>query len=104
MDSVPCESQWCDKKILLPASCLMHFNEYASSLSTQGGTADNQYYLAAMTLKTSQDKSNGAMIAGIGTKYECKLGVIDEQLINFHFGRLVGCRQLRHVVFNPFLV
>ena len=42
---------------------------YASALSTQGNTADDEYYLAAMTLKTMQDKSNGAMIAGIGTPW-----------------------------------
>ena len=42
---------------------------YAGGLSTQNGTADNQYYLSAMTLKTMQDKSNGAMIAGIGTPW-----------------------------------
>jgi glucoamylase len=42
---------------------------YAGGLSSQNGTADNQYYLSAMTLKTMQDKSNGAMIAGIGTPW-----------------------------------
>ncbi len=42
---------------------------YANGLSTQGGTADNQYYLAAMSLKSIQDKSNGAMIAGMGTPW-----------------------------------
>jgi glucoamylase len=42
---------------------------YTSGLSTQNGTADDQYYLSAMTLKTMQDKSNGAMIAGIGTPW-----------------------------------
>jgi glucoamylase len=42
------------------------WNTYANSLSTQGGLADAQYYLAAMTLKASQDKSNGAMIAAMG--------------------------------------
>jgi glucoamylase len=45
------------------------WHNYAASLSTQNGTADNEYYLAAMTLKTMQDKSNGAMIAGIGTPW-----------------------------------
>jgi len=45
------------------------WHAYAAGLSTQGGTADNEYYLAAMTLKTMQDKSNGAMIAGIGTPW-----------------------------------
>jgi glucoamylase len=42
---------------------------YTSGLGTQNGTADNQYYLSAMTLKTMQDKKNGAMIAGIGTPW-----------------------------------
>ncbi|SAK88060.1 glucan 1,4-a-glucosidase [Caballeronia arationis] len=45
------------------------WHAYASGLSTQGGSADNEYYLAAMTLKTMQDRSNGAMIAGIGTPW-----------------------------------
>lgn len=45
------------------------WHTYAAGLSTQNGTADNEYYLAAMTLKTMQDKSNGAMIAGIGTPW-----------------------------------
>lgn len=42
---------------------------YTSGLDTQGGTADDQYYLAAMSLKSIQDKSNGAMIAGMGTPW-----------------------------------
>jgi len=42
---------------------------YAGGLSNQNGTADDQYYLSAMTLKCMQDKSNGAMIAGIGTPW-----------------------------------
>ncbi|WP_087666814.1 glycoside hydrolase family 15 protein [Caballeronia humi] len=45
------------------------WHTYTAGLSTQGGSADNEYYLAAMTLKTMQDKSNGAMIAGIGTPW-----------------------------------
>lgn len=45
------------------------WHNYAATLSTQNNTADNEYYLAAMTLKTMQDKSNGAMIAGIGTPW-----------------------------------
>ena len=45
------------------------WRDYAAGLSTQNGTADDQYYLSAMTLKTMQDKSNGAMIAGIGTPW-----------------------------------
>ena len=42
---------------------------YTSGLSTQGGLADDQYYLAAMSLNSIQDKSNGAMIAGMGTPW-----------------------------------
>ncbi|MDG3493413.1 carbohydrate-binding module family 20 domain-containing protein [Pseudanabaena catenata USMAC16] len=42
---------------------------YTQGLKNQGGRADDQYYLAAMTLKTIQDKSNGAMIAGLGTPW-----------------------------------
>ena len=45
------------------------WHDYAAGLSTQNGTADDQYYLSAMTLKTMQDKSSGAMIAGIGTPW-----------------------------------
>ncbi|XXT35045.1 glycoside hydrolase family 15 protein [Sorangium sp. So ce448] len=42
---------------------------YAAGLSSQSATADDQYYLAAMSLKAIQDKSNGAMIAGMGTPW-----------------------------------
>jgi glucoamylase len=42
---------------------------YAAGLNSQGGSADNQYYLAAMALKAIQDKGNGAMIAGMGTPW-----------------------------------
>ncbi|MBT9099719.1 hypothetical protein KFZ76_18645 [Methylovulum psychrotolerans] len=42
---------------------------YTQGLDNQGGTADNQYYLAAMTLKSIQDKSSGAMVAGPGTPW-----------------------------------
>lgn len=45
------------------------WHNYAAGLSSQNGAADDGYYLAAMTLKTMQDKSNGAMIAGIGTPW-----------------------------------
>ena len=43
--------------------------DYTKGLNNQDGKADDQYYLAAMTLKTIQDKSNGAMIAGPGTPW-----------------------------------
>lgn len=45
------------------------WHAYNNALSTQGGSADDQYYLAAMSLKSIQDKSNGAMIAGMGTPW-----------------------------------
>ena len=45
------------------------WQSYAAGLDSQGGTADDQYYLAAMSLKSVQDKSNGAMIAGMGTPW-----------------------------------
>lgn len=45
------------------------WHAYTSGLNTQGGAADDQYYLAAMALKSIQDKSNGAMIAGMGTPW-----------------------------------
>ena len=50
----------------------LYINEwvaYSQALSNQNGRADDQYYLAAMTLKSIQDKSNGAMIAGLGTPW-----------------------------------
>jgi glucoamylase len=45
------------------------WSDYANRLNNQGGSADDQYYLAAMSLKCIQDKSNGAMIAGLGTPW-----------------------------------
>lgn len=42
---------------------------YCSGLNALNGRADDQYYLAAMVLKTAQDKSNGAMVAGLGTPW-----------------------------------
>lgn len=45
------------------------WHRYAGRLSTQGGSADDRYYLAAMTLKTMQDKNTGAMVAGLGTPW-----------------------------------
>lgn len=42
---------------------------YNGGLRKLNGTADDQYYLAAMCLKSAQDKSNGAMIAGLGTPW-----------------------------------
>ena len=42
---------------------------YTGALNKQGGLADDEYYLAAMVLRSSQDKSNGAMVAGLGTPW-----------------------------------
>lgn len=42
------------------------WNAYCAGLNDQGSTADDQYYLACMTLKSVQDKDNGAMVAGLG--------------------------------------
>lgn len=42
---------------------------YTGSLDDQAGTADDQYYLSAMTLKASEDKSSGALVAGLGTPW-----------------------------------
>lgn len=47
---------------------------YCRSLNDQGGTADDQYYLACMTLKTMQDKANGAMVAGLGVPWGTSSG------------------------------
>lgn len=50
------------------------WNAYCQSLNDQGGLADDQYYLACMTLKSAQDKSNGAMVAGLGTPWGASSG------------------------------
>jgi glucoamylase len=42
---------------------------YTGGLDDQDHTADDEYFLAAMTLKCIQDKTNGAMIAGAGTPW-----------------------------------
>ena len=42
------------------------WNNYCQGLNNKNGKADDQYYLAAMTVKSSQDKSNGAIVAGLG--------------------------------------
>ena len=62
---------------------------YTTGLSDQNGQADDQYYLAAMTLKTIQDKSNGAMIAGAGTPWGENQG--DDNPAGYH---LVWARDL----------
>jgi glucoamylase len=65
------------------------WNTYANALSTQGGLADSQYYLAAMSLKTIQDKSNGAMVAGLGTPWGETQG--DGNAVGYH---LIWARDL----------
>jgi glucoamylase len=53
----------------LEAAYVQQWVTYTNSLNTQNGRADDQYYLAVMSLKAIQDKSNGAMIAGAGTPW-----------------------------------
>jgi glucoamylase len=53
----------------LQNSYVQQWNAYCAPLNDQGGTADDQYYLACMTLKSIQDKNNGAMVAGLGTPW-----------------------------------
>lgn len=45
---------------------ISEWKNYTKQLNTFGGTVDNQYYLAAMVIKASQDKTTGAMVAGLG--------------------------------------
>jgi glucoamylase len=53
----------------LESTYVDQWHTYTGALDTQNGLVDDQYYLAAMSLKTIQDKSNGAMIAGAGTPW-----------------------------------
>lgn len=62
---------------------------YCKSLNNQGNTADDQYYLACMTLKSIQDKNNGAMVAGLGVPWGTSCG--DENNGGYH---LVWARDL----------
>lgn len=48
---------------------ISQWNTYCNSLDNQSGTADEEYYVSAMTLKTSQDKASGAIVAGLGTPW-----------------------------------
>ncbi|HWW08306.1 glycoside hydrolase family 15 protein [Collimonas sp.] len=66
------------------------WHTYNNGLNTQGGTADDQYYLAAMSLKSIQDKSNGAMIAGMGTPW----GETADDTVNTGGYHLVWARDL----------
>lgn len=54
---------------LMEATYDSQWQTYADGLDDQGGTADDQYYLAAMAVKCVEDKSNEAMIAGLGTPW-----------------------------------
>jgi glucoamylase len=73
----------------IEANYKTEWNTYANALSTQNNTADAQYYLAAMSLKAIQDKSNGAMIAGLGTPWGETNG--DANPVGYH---LVWARDL----------
>ncbi|MEA5515816.1 glycoside hydrolase family 15 protein [Nodularia sp. UHCC 0506] len=55
--------------VALENTYIQEWIAYTQGLNNQKGLADDQYYLAAMTLKSIQDKSNGAMIAGLGTPW-----------------------------------
>ena len=58
----------------LQRTYIAQWRDYCQSLNDQGGTADDQYYLACMTLKSMQDKSNGAMVAGLGIPWGTSSG------------------------------
>jgi glucoamylase len=45
------------------------WNSYTNSLNTFGGTADQQYYVAAMAIKAATDKQTGAIVAGLGNPW-----------------------------------
>ncbi len=45
------------------------WNNYTNSLNTFGGSADQQYYVAAMALKAATDKATGAIVAGLGNPW-----------------------------------
>ncbi|MCT7952399.1 glucan 1,4-alpha-glucosidase [Ancylothrix sp. C2] len=55
------------KKVLTTYN--QEWENYTNRLNNFGGTADEQYYVAAMTLKASQDKDSGAMVAGLGNPW-----------------------------------
>jgi glucoamylase len=55
--------------VALEGTYTKEWEAYAKGLKDQGGLADDQYYLAAMTLKSIQDKTNGAMVAGPATPW-----------------------------------
>ncbi len=45
------------------------WNSYTNSLNTFDGTADQQYYVAAMAIKAATDKTTGAIVAGLGNPW-----------------------------------
>jgi len=45
------------------------WNSYTNSINTFGGTADQQYYVAAMAIKAATDKITGAIVAGLGNPW-----------------------------------
>ncbi len=45
------------------------WNNYTNSLNSFGGTADQQYYVAAMAIKAATDKTTGAIVAGLGNPW-----------------------------------
>jgi len=45
------------------------WNNYTNSLNSFGGTADQQYYVAAMAIKAATDKATGAIVAGLGNPW-----------------------------------
>ncbi|HTV23912.1 MAG TPA: glycoside hydrolase family 15 protein [Polyangiaceae bacterium] len=45
------------------------WQSYTRGLDDQGGEADDQYYLSAMTLRTLRDKQSGALVAGMATPW-----------------------------------
>jgi len=45
------------------------WHDYVDGLDTQGGRADDRYYLAAMTIESMRDEASGAMVAGMGTPW-----------------------------------
>jgi len=51
------------------ATYIAQWKAYTAGLADLGGTADNQFRLAAMVIKSAQDKTNGAMVAGLGTPW-----------------------------------
>ncbi|WP_413171857.1 glycoside hydrolase family 15 protein [Anabaena azotica] len=55
--------------VALEGTYTKEWEAYTKGLKDQGGLADDQYYLAAMTLKSIQDKTNGAMVAGPATPW-----------------------------------